>query len=103
LYAWPGNVRELDAALRRSVAFATGTVLRPEDILIDNTTTGGRSSPLSAGTQRGFSALSIFSIQGARTTHSPRAGKAGGNQTAASALLGISKQAVSKFLADNRS
>ena len=28
--------------------------------------------------------------------------KTGGNQTSAAALLGISKQAVSKFLADNR-
>jgi DNA-binding NtrC family response regulator len=101
LHEWPGNVRELDAALRRSVAFATGPVLRPEDILIDNSspsTDPFRSLPEPTPDFK----LERF-LEQARAHLILRAlEKAGGNQTAAAALLGISKQAVSKFISDNR-
>jgi DNA-binding NtrC family response regulator len=31
-YSWPGNVRELENAIERAVAFAQGTVLKPDDL-----------------------------------------------------------------------
>ena len=101
LYAWPGNVRELDAGLRRSVAFATGPVLRPEDILIDSsspTTDPFRSLPEPGPDFR----LEGFLDQARAHLILRALEKAGGNQTAAASLLGISKQAVSRFVADNR-
>jgi DNA-binding NtrC family response regulator len=101
LYAWPGNVRELDATLRRSVAFAMGPVLRQEDILIDNAAPASdpfRSLPEPSPDFR----LEHFLDQARAHLILRALEKAGGNQTAAAALLGISKQAVSKFLADNR-
>ncbi|HEY6907847.1 MAG TPA: sigma-54 dependent transcriptional regulator [Myxococcales bacterium] len=36
-YAWPGNVRELEAVLHRAVVFASGEVLRPEDVDVPGT------------------------------------------------------------------
>ncbi|MDR3701077.1 MAG: RNA repair transcriptional activator RtcR family protein [Candidatus Sulfopaludibacter sp.] len=101
LYEWPGNVRELDAALRRSVAFASGPVLRPEDILIDSsspTTDPFRTLPEPGP---GFS-LEHFLDQARAHLILRALEKAGGNQTSAAAMLGISKQAVSRFIADNR-
>ncbi len=100
-HAWPGNVRELDSALRRSVVFSTRPVLQPEDILIDSGVT--MPDPLrSLPEPHPDFKLETF-LEQARAHLILRAlEKAGGNQTAAAALLGISKQAVSKFLADNR-
>jgi len=101
LYPWPGNVRELDATLRRSVAFAAGPILRPEDILIDNDACAVdpfRSLPEPGPEFR----LERFLVQARAHLILRALEKAGGNQTSAAAMLGISKQAVSKFLADNR-
>ncbi len=101
LHHWPGNVRELDAALRRSVLFATGPVLRAEDILIDPAAIG--KDPLAALPEPGPDFELERFLEQARTRLILRAlEKAGGNQTAAAALLGISKQAVNKFVASNR-
>jgi transcriptional regulator with GAF, ATPase, and Fis domain len=34
-YDWPGNVRELEHAMQRAVIVCHGTVIRPEDVLLD--------------------------------------------------------------------
>ncbi len=101
LHRWPGNVRELDTALRRSVAYAAGPVLRAEDIQID--TSMGDKDPLAALPEPAADFKLEQFLDQVRSHLIRRAlEKAGGNQTAAAALLGISKQAVSKFLAGNR-
>jgi len=101
LYPWPGNVRELDATLRRSVALATGPVLRPEDILIDNE--ASPADPFRSLPEPNPEFMLEHFLDQARAHLILRAlEKTGGNQTAAAALLGVSKQAVSKFPADNR-
>ncbi len=101
LHHWPGNVRELDAVLRRSVAFAAGPVLRAEDILIDSAM--GVKDPLAALPEPAAEFKLEQFLDQVRSHLILRAlEKARGNQTEAAALLGISRQAVSKFLSGNR-
>ncbi len=40
-YDWPGNVRELEHAIQRAVIVCRGSVIRPEDILLEAGKTGG--------------------------------------------------------------
>jgi transcriptional regulator with GAF, ATPase, and Fis domain len=34
-YSWPGNVRELENVIERSILLMDGTIMRPEDIMVD--------------------------------------------------------------------
>jgi transcriptional regulator with PAS, ATPase and Fis domain len=102
-YSWPGNVRELSNALERSVLYAQTEILGPEDLILGHPPKG--ADPLSAlpEPEPGFSLESF--LERARKHLILRAlEKCGGNQSAAAELLGLTKQAVSKFLknTDNR-
>ena len=96
-YSWPGNVRELANALERSVLYAQTEVLGPEDLTL------GRPpetpDPLSNLPEPapGFS-LESFLAQARKHMILRAIEKCGGNQSAAAELLGLTKQAVSKFL-----
>lgn len=100
-HSWPGNVRELDAVLRRSVAFATRGILDPEDILIESS--AQTSDPFSCMPEPGPGFRLDRFLDKVRAHLILRAlERSGGSQTAAAALLGLSKQAVSQFLSDKR-
>jgi DNA-binding NtrC family response regulator len=100
---WPGNVRELRNVLERSVLFSRTDVLGPEDLPIAKEVSIG--DPLSALPEPadGFS-LEDFLAKARKHLFIRALSKANGNQAAAAGLLGVSKQAVSKFVngeADN--
>jgi len=96
-HPWPGNVRDLQNVIERSVRLCRTPVLDAEDLLISEPVT--HADPLDAlpEPQPGFS-LDGF-IGSARKQLILRAVEtANGNQSEAARLLGISPQAVSKFL-----
>jgi transcriptional regulator with GAF, ATPase, and Fis domain len=97
LHDWPGNVRELRNVLERSVLYARKDVLGPEDLLISKETLTG--DPLAALPEPadGFS-LEEFLAKVRKHLFLRALAKANGNQAAAAGLLGVSKQAVSKFV-----
>jgi transcriptional regulator with GAF, ATPase, and Fis domain len=96
-YAWPGNVRELSNALERSALYAPGDVLGPEDLLLGHPPKC--IDPLSAlpEPEPGFS-LESFLARARKHLILRAIEKCNGNQSAAAELLGLTKQAVSKFL-----
>jgi transcriptional regulator with AAA-type ATPase domain len=101
VHTWPGNVRELEATLKRSVAFAAGPVISAEEVLIDSPVRS--NDPLTMLPEPGPDfKLERFLEQARAHLIQCALEKAGGNQSAAATLLGISKQAVSKFVAGNR-
>jgi DNA-binding NtrC family response regulator len=101
-HPWPGNVRDLQNVIERSVRLCRTQVLDAEDLLISEPVT--HADPLDAlpEPQPGFS-LDGF-IGSARKQLILRAVEiANGNQSEAARLLGISPQAVSKFLRQGES
>jgi len=103
-YVWPGNVRELSNVLERSVLYARKDVLEPEELLI--TSRPHAADPLATLPEPapGFS-LELFLLQARKHLILRALEKCRGNQSGAAELLGVSKQAVSKFLKgklDNR-
>jgi DNA-binding NtrC family response regulator len=97
-YDWPGNVRELSNALERSVLYSRGTVIRADDVLITDHT---RSKDFMATVPEPFPGFKIeeYLTQVRQKLFLRALAVSGGNQTEAARLLGVSKQAVGKFLA----
>lgn len=95
---WPGNVRELRNALERSVLYSRGDVLAPEDLLINKGNPAGDPFAALPEPADGFS-LDDFLTKARRHLFLRALAKANDNQAAAAALLGVSKQAVNKFVA----
>lgn len=97
IHAWPGNVRDLENVIERSVRLCRTAVLDAEDLLISEAVTHADPLDNLPEPQPGFS-LEGF-IGGARKQLILRALEiARGNQSEAARLLGVSPQAVSKFL-----
>lgn len=96
-YPWPGNVRDLKNIIERSALLSRNSVLTDMDVLIpeeDKETSNRGSFP---EPQEGF-VLDEF-LSGARRELIAKALEAAkGNQSEAARLLGISPQAVHKFL-----
>lgn len=94
---WPGNVRDLENAIERSARLSRAHVLDADDLLISEPIAGrddleGLPEPHEGFSMEGF-------IGGARKQLMLRALEiAGGNQSEAARLLGVSPQAVHKFL-----
>lgn len=101
-HAWPGNVRDLENVIERSARLCRGGVLDADDLLI--TEPIAHADPLDAlpEPEPGFS-MDHF-LSGARKQLILRAMEiARGNQSEAARLLGVTPQAISKFLrADTR-
>jgi DNA-binding NtrC family response regulator len=98
LHAWPGNVRELENVLRRSVLYASADVLEAGDLLIGEASASDTLAALPEPVP-GFS-MQAF-LENARLHLISRAlEKTNGNQSAAAALLGVTKQAISKYMND---
>lgn len=101
-HSWPGNVRDLENVIERSVRLCRGDVLRADDLLITEPVT--YADPLDALPEpyEGFS-LDEF-LGSARKQMILRALQtANGNQSQAARLLGITPQAVHKFLKQSAS
>jgi DNA-binding NtrC family response regulator len=96
-HTWPGNVRDLENALERSVRLCPRDVLEADDLVItDPTPRADQLSGLPAP-HEGFSVEDFLSR--ARGQLFRRALEiADGNQSAAARLLGVSPQAVHKFV-----
>jgi transcriptional regulator with PAS, ATPase and Fis domain len=93
---WPGNVRELLNVLERSALYAPKDVLGPDDLLID--TKPGKDSL--AGLPEpgpGFD-LTAFLDQARNHLFVRALEKSNGNQSLAAEMLGVTKQAVSRFV-----
>ena len=96
-HSWPGNVRDLENVIERSVRLARQEVLAADDLMIGEPVTS--ADPLDAlpEPQEGFSLEGY--LTSARKQLILRALEtAKGNQSEAARLLGITPQAVHKFL-----
>jgi transcriptional regulator with PAS, ATPase and Fis domain len=94
-YPWYGNARELENAIERSVRLSQKTVLEAEDLLIPE--------PIGVDNMSGIVPEPGFSIEEYLSTSrkaliNKAMELAGGNRSEAARLLGISPQAVHKFL-----
>lgn len=96
-HSWPGNVRELKNVLERSVLYCSREVLQPEDILIQDPLPARDIFSALPDPAPGFS-LDEFLSQVRKHLILRALEKCGGKQSAAAELLGVSKQAVHKFV-----
>ncbi len=94
---WPGNVRDLQNTIERSVWLCRKPVLGPEDLLITEPEADGDLLSSLPEPGEGFSLEEL--LRAIRHQMILRAlDAAGGNQSKAARMLGISPQAVHKFL-----
>ena len=95
-YSWPGNVRELANTLERAVLFADGEELGPDDLGLP--LDGGAPGTVRAGPTGEVhieipdTGLSLEAVE--RALLSGALAKAGGNQSGAARLLGISRDTL---------
>jgi DNA-binding NtrC family response regulator len=86
-HAWPGNVRELENCLSRAVVLASGSVIRPEHL--------GLEEPVAAH----LVAREVGALEEVERVHLERAlESARGNRTRAAAILGISRPRLYRML-----
>ncbi len=98
---WPGNVRDLENVLERSALLSRNDLLDADDLLIGEPVTYADSLDSLPHPHEGFS-LEEF-LGSARKQLILRAMEAaGGNQSEAARLLGVTPQAVHKFLRQRR-
>jgi transcriptional regulator with PAS, ATPase and Fis domain len=96
-HSWPGNVRDLENVIERSVRLTRKDVLEADDLLISEPVTSADPLAVLPDPYDGFS-LEAY-LTGARKQLILRAlESAKGNQSEAARLLGITPQAVHKFL-----
>jgi len=100
-HSWPGNVRELENVIERSVKLARQEVLDADDLMISEPVT--YTDPLAALPEphEGFS-LEEYLASARKQLILRAVETAGGNQSEAARLLGITPQAVHKFLRGTR-
>ncbi len=97
-YHWPGNVRELENAIERSLLYATGTQLQPEDIRLDHAPR--RAVPGGAGNGNGSAMVNDFLPEGVSLEEHEQQlirealRRAAGNKSQAARLLGLSRNAL---------
>ena len=95
-HPWPGNVRELEGVVVRSAQLCSGKVIEAEDLLFDEALASSGPDALPEP-QEGFDLNEYLSSVRQRLID--RAMKrCDGNRTKASALLGITPQAMSQYL-----
>lgn len=97
-YHWPGNVRELENAIERSLLYATGTLLQPEDIRLDHAPR--RAVPGNGGNGNGGAVAHDFLPEGVSLEEHEQQlirealRRAAGNKSQAARLLGLSRNAL---------
>jgi DNA-binding NtrC family response regulator len=97
-YHWPGNVRELSHVLERSVLYARDEVIRGEDLLITDHDQAKDKFAALPEPREGFS-VEEYLNQARKQLFLRALAACKGNQSEAAAMLGVSKQAVNKFVA----
>ena len=97
-YHWPGNVRELAHVLERSVLYARDEVIRCEDLLITDNQQAKDMFAALPEPRQGFS-VEDYLNQARKQLFLRALAACKGNQSEAAAMLGVSKQAVNKFVA----
>jgi PAS domain S-box-containing protein len=85
-YSWPGNVRELRSALEYSFVIADHKFIEPDQLPVQFTTAGNQED---AGLQHGASGKAADREALLEALH-----QAGGNQTKAARILGVSRVTV---------
>jgi transcriptional regulator with PAS, ATPase and Fis domain len=100
-HAWPGNVRDLQNVIERSLRLATKDVLETDDLLISEPIMALDPLARLPEPEEGFS-LEEYLTSARKQLILRALERADGNQSAAARLLGISPQAVHKFLMKNR-
>ena len=91
-YNWPGNVRELENAIERSLLYASGDTLRPEDIRLDHAPK--RSLSNGAAAANGFLAEGVSLEEHEQSLIREALRRAGGNKSQAARLLGLTRNAL---------
>lgn len=97
-YDWPGNVRELSNVLERSVLYARGHYIGADDLLITDQQLAKDSFATLPEPSPGFK-IDEYLTRVRKQLFLRAIAACKGNQAEAAELLGISKQAVSKFMA----
>jgi len=103
-YPWPGNVRQLSNVLERSVLYSRSDVLEPAALLFQDGSNHHQPLAFLPEPAPGFS-IEDFLADARKHLFLLALKRCNNNQVEAAALLGVSKQAVSKFVAsldDNR-
>lgn len=96
-HSWPGNIRDLENVIERSVRLARQDVLDADDLMIGEPVTSTDPLDILPEPQEGFSLEGY--LTSARKQLLLRALEtAKGNQSEAARLLGITPQAMHKFL-----
>jgi Nif-specific regulatory protein len=95
---WPGNVRQLSNVLERSVLYSRSEVLQPGDLLLHDGSNHCQPPAFLPEPAPGFS-IEDFLDKARKQLFLSALKKCNNNQAEAAALLGVSKQAVSKFVA----
>jgi DNA-binding NtrC family response regulator len=104
-YGWPGNVRQLSNVLERSVLYSRTDAIDADDLLITDDHPQKDPWAMLPEPSQGFS-VEIYVGQVRKQLFLRALAVCKGNQAEAAAMLGVSKQAVSKFVngqADNAS
>jgi DNA-binding NtrC family response regulator len=96
-YAWPGNVRDLENVLERSARLARQDLLDADDLMISEPMTSSDPLAVLPEPRAGFSLDEyLTSARKQLILHALEIAK--GNQSEAARLLGLTPQAVHKFL-----
>jgi DNA-binding NtrC family response regulator len=84
-HSWPGNIRELRNVVERAVALAAGDAIGPEQLVLDQpmAVAEGAAASLNADVDAYERARLLEALE-----------RAGGNQTKAARLLGLSRRAL---------
>ncbi len=94
---WPGNTRELNNVLQRAAVFAGSGIVDATDLDLPIRMVAGNGWTELPEPEPGFQ-LKVFLSDAKRRIVARAVERCNGNQTAAAALLGITKQAVSRIL-----
>ena len=89
---WPGNIRELRNVVERAIVLCEDSVLRGEHIVLDNDEGFATGSPGSILSQGADLRDDVAGYERARIVEALE--RAGGSQTRAAELLGISRRAL---------
>jgi transcriptional regulator with AAA-type ATPase domain len=99
-YGWPGNVRQLSNVLERSVLYARSDILEADDLHLDDDRPSLDILSEVPEPSRGFS-IEHYLTRLRKQLFQRALASCHGNQAEAAKLLGVSRQAVSRFVAGN--
>jgi DNA-binding NtrC family response regulator len=92
-YHWPGNVRELENAIERSLLYASGDTLRPEDIRLDHAPKRSLGNG-GAAAANGFLPEGMSLEEHEQNLIREALRRASGNKSQAARLLGLTRNAL---------